>query len=131
VEAIECPTMLCSGYGEHNIQGIGDKHTPLIHNVMNTDVVVGGPTRPVTCPICCSAAMSGAATWRAAQDRSDVVTFDDIGIRPANIVAAIKLAKHLEFGATTIMTVATDSAQLYASERQSFLAPPPAMDLMK
>ena len=33
--------MLCNGYGEHNIQGIGDKHIPLIHNVMNTDVVVG------------------------------------------------------------------------------------------
>jgi len=32
--------MLCNGYGEHNIQGIGDKHIPLIHNVMNTDVVV-------------------------------------------------------------------------------------------
>ena len=41
VEAIECPTMLCNGYGEHNIQGIGDKHIPLIHNVMNTDLVVG------------------------------------------------------------------------------------------
>ncbi len=32
--------MLENGYGEHNIQGIGDKHIPLIHNVMNTDVVV-------------------------------------------------------------------------------------------
>jgi hypothetical protein len=55
----------------------------------------------------------------------DVVrTFDDIGISGlANIVAAIKLAKHLEFGADdVVMTVATDSAQLYASERQSFLA---------
>ena len=41
VEALECPTMLCNGYGEHNIQGIGDKHIPLIHNVMNTDLVVG------------------------------------------------------------------------------------------
>ena len=41
VEAIECPTMLYNGYGEHNIQGIGDKHIPLIHNVMNTDVVIG------------------------------------------------------------------------------------------
>jgi hypothetical protein len=29
-----------NGFGEHNIQGIGDKHIPLIHNVMNTDVVV-------------------------------------------------------------------------------------------
>ena len=33
--------MLQNGFGEHNIQGIGDKHIPLIHNVMNTDVVVG------------------------------------------------------------------------------------------
>src|SRR3989440_5804170 len=41
VEALECPTMLNNGYGEHNIQGIGDKHIPLIHNVMNTDVVIG------------------------------------------------------------------------------------------
>src|SRR5579862_7494041 len=41
VEALECPTMLSNGYGEHNIQGIGDKHIPLIHNVMNTDFVVG------------------------------------------------------------------------------------------
>ena len=39
VEALECPTLLCNGFGEHNIQGIGDKHIPYIHNVMNTDVV--------------------------------------------------------------------------------------------
>ena len=40
VEALECPTMLRNGFGEHNIQGIGDKHIPLIHNVHNTDFVV-------------------------------------------------------------------------------------------
>src|SRR5262249_55046380 len=40
-EAVECPTLLSNGYGEHNIQGIGDKHVPLIHNVMNTDAVIG------------------------------------------------------------------------------------------
>ncbi|MGQ0849728.1 MAG: pyridoxal-phosphate dependent enzyme [Actinomycetota bacterium] len=39
-EAFECPTMLYNGYGEHNIQGIGDKHIPLIHNVGNTDDAV-------------------------------------------------------------------------------------------
>src|SRR5262244_3164385 len=38
-EALECPTMLYNGFGDHNIQGIGDKHIPLIHNVMNTDIV--------------------------------------------------------------------------------------------
>ena len=41
VEALECPTLTENGFGEHNIQGIGDKHVPLIHNVMNTDAVVG------------------------------------------------------------------------------------------
>ena len=39
-EALECPTMLWNGFGEHNIQGIGDKHIPLIHNVLNTDVAL-------------------------------------------------------------------------------------------
>jgi cysteine synthase A len=39
-EALECPTMLYNGFGEHNIQGIGDKHIPFIHNVTNTDVAV-------------------------------------------------------------------------------------------
>ena len=39
VEALECPTLLRNGFGEHNIQGIGDKHIPYIHNVMSTDIV--------------------------------------------------------------------------------------------
>ena len=30
VEAAECPTLLENGFGEHNIQGIGDKHVPLL-----------------------------------------------------------------------------------------------------
>ena len=39
-EAVQCPTMIYNGFGEHNIQGIGDKHVPLIHNAMNTDFIV-------------------------------------------------------------------------------------------
>ena len=54
VEAVECPTMLYNGYGEHNIQGIGDKHIPLIHNVMNTDLVVGVSDQAPTHSMCCS-----------------------------------------------------------------------------
>ena len=41
VEALECPTLLYNGFGDHNIQGIGDKHVPFIHNVMATDYVIG------------------------------------------------------------------------------------------
>src|SRR5262249_24240661 len=40
VEGLGSAHHLDNGYGEHNIQGIGDKHIPLIHNVMNSDVVV-------------------------------------------------------------------------------------------
>src|SRR5262249_57230724 len=36
VEAIECPTMLCNGYGEHNIPCIGEKHISPIPNGNNT-----------------------------------------------------------------------------------------------
>ncbi|MFW5887866.1 MAG: pyridoxal-5'-phosphate-dependent protein subunit beta, partial [Bacteriovoracia bacterium] len=41
VEALECPTLLYNGFGGHNIQGIGDKHVPYVHNVMNTDFAIG------------------------------------------------------------------------------------------
>ena len=89
-----------NGYGEHNIQGIGDKHIPLIHNVMNTDFVdrrLGSqsPTRST----CCSTTRSAAAISPSGGSsiRRWSRQFDDIGISGiANIVAAIKLAKHLD-----------------------------------
>ncbi|MGB6679897.1 MAG: pyridoxal-phosphate dependent enzyme [Candidatus Bathyarchaeia archaeon] len=39
-EALQCPTLLRAGYGDHRIEGIGDKHVPWIHNVKNTDMVI-------------------------------------------------------------------------------------------
>jgi cysteine synthase len=125
VEAIECPTMLCNGYGEHNIQGIGDKHIPLIHNVMNTDLVVGVSDLASDSLNLLFGGNVGRSylAGRRKIDPEVVGSFDDIGISGlANIVAAIKVAKHLDLDAQdVIMTVATDSALLYASERQSFL----------
>lgn len=41
IESLECPTLLYNGFGEHNIQSIGDKHQPYIHNVFDTDNVIG------------------------------------------------------------------------------------------
>jgi cysteine synthase A len=126
VEAIECPTMLCNGYGQHNIQGIGDKHIPLIHNVMNTDVVVGVSDLASDSLNVLFGGNVGRAylAGRRKIDADVIGAFDDIGITGlANIVAAIKVAKHFDLGADDVlMTVATDSASLYASERQSFLA---------
>lgn len=125
VEAIECPTMLMNGYGEHNIQGIGDKHIPLIQNVMNTDVVVGVSDRS-------SDALnilfneSVGRDYLVARQRVDpelVTQLSHIGLSGiANIVAAIKLAKRLELGESdAIMTIATDSSELYVSERAAHL----------
>ena len=28
-----------NGFGDHRIEGIGDKHVPWVHNVRNTDAV--------------------------------------------------------------------------------------------
>ena len=125
-EALECPTMLCNGYGEHNIQGIGDKHIPLIHNVMNTDMVVGVSDLASDSLNVLFGGNIGRSylVGRRKIDPQVAGAFDDIGISGlANIVAAVKVARHLDLGRDdVIMTVATDSAALYASERQAFLA---------
>ena len=126
VEAIECPTMLCNGYGEHNIQGIGDKHIPLIHNVMNTDLVVGVSDRSSDALNLLFNDNTGRAYLSSRQniDPALVRQLDNLGISGnANIIAAIKIARHFELGASdAIITIATDSASLYDSERKSYLA---------
>ena len=68
VEALECPTMLCNGFGEHNIQGIGDKHIPYIHNVMGTDVVTAVSDRSTDAARCavqhCRGTSRARPAWR-------------------------------------------------------------------
>lgn len=123
VEALECPTMLENGYGEHNIQGIGDKHIPLIHNVMNTDVVIAvSDTYPDRLNLLFNSE-TGKEYLRQRNDLDPAVLaqFEEVGISGfANIVAAIKLARRMSFGPDdVIMTVATDSARLYTTEMDS------------
>ena len=126
VEALECPTMLYNGYGEHNIQGIGDKHIPLIHNVMNTDVVVGVSDRSTDALDVLFNTEVGR-DYLATRRRIDpelVAALDGLGLSGiANVLAAIKTAKRLDLTQSdVIVTVATDSAAMYASERERCLA---------
>ncbi len=120
VEALECPTLMLNGYGEHNIQGIGDKHVPLIHNVMNTDAVVGVSDRSSDQLYLLFNTPRGrdylARRRGVAQDAIDA--FTSLGLSGiANVVAAIRVARHYELGADdVVMTVATDNAALYASQ---------------
>ena len=126
VEALECPTMLMNGYGEHNIQGIGDKHIPLIHNVINTDLVAGVSDRSSDAlNLLFNDSVGREYLIRRQKIAPALVTsLDHLGLSSiANIVAAIKIAKRLELGASdAIITIATDGAALYASERARFLA---------
>jgi cysteine synthase len=126
VEASESPTLLRNGFGEHNIQGIGDKHVPYIHNVMNTDIVTGVSDRSTGALDLLFNSEHGSAylTDRRHIDPEVTAELKHLGLSGiANLVAAIKIAKRLEFGEDDVLlTVATDSAALYTSERRKFMA---------
>jgi cysteine synthase len=124
-EALECPTMLRNGFGEHNIQGIGDKHIPLIHNVMNTDLVVAVSDRATDRLLVLFNTEIGR---RYLEERRGVpeATLDQLpalGISSiCNILLAVKAAKRLGLGPEdAVVTVATDGAALYGSEVQKVL----------
>ena len=125
VEAWECPTMLLNGFGEHNIQGIGDKRIPLIHNVMNTDVATAVSDR---------ATDQVGVLWNTDEGRRYLVErrgvpaalveqLADIGLSGiCNVLAAIKTAKYFDMGPhDVVVTVATDGYALYGSERDKAL----------
>ncbi|SVD63279.1 uncharacterized protein METZ01_LOCUS416133, partial [marine metagenome] len=120
VEATECPTLLNNGYGEHNIQGIGDKHVPLIHNVMNTDFVVGisdQATNNLNLMFNTDIGKEYLISKKGF-DSNFVNRLPEFGFSTiANILASIKLAQYMKLGADdAIITVATDGADLYLSE---------------
>ncbi len=117
-EALQCPTMLNNGYGSHRIEGIGDKHIPWVHNVKNTDMVIA---------IDDEAPMTLIRLFNEPTGRAYLV---EQGISPelvnqlwllgisgiANLLSAIKFAKHYQLGKNdVVMTVATDSMELYQS----------------
>ena len=120
VEALECPTLLYNGYGEHNIQGIGDKHVPLIHNVMGTDFVIGVSDRGSDALNVVFNTVAGRAYLSRHRHvgQQSLGSLDDLGLSSiANILGAIKYAKYMGLGADDIvLTVATDGAAMYRSE---------------
>ena len=120
VEALECPTMLENGFGEHNIQGIGDKHIPLIHNVMNTDYVVAVSDRATDQLNVVFNTAEGRAFLadRRGVSQELLDQLASLGLSSiCNVVAAIKVARQARLGPDDLLlTVATDGAPMYASE---------------
>ncbi len=117
-EAVQCPTILYNGFGEHRIEGIGDKHIPWVHNVKNTDLAVG---------------LDDEATMsiiRLFNEPAGVSYLVDQGVKPdlveqlpllgisgvGNMLMAIKMAKYYEMTSRdVIVTVGTDSMEMYGS----------------
>ena len=117
-EAVQCPTILYNGFGEHRIEGIGDKHIPWVHNVKNTDMAIGVDDE---------ATISLTRLFNEPAGKAYLV---DQGVKPelveqlslfgisciGNMVATIKMAKHYEMGSGDVLvTVGTDSMEMYQS----------------
>ncbi len=124
VEALEVPTMLYNGFGDHNIQGIGDKHVPLIHNVTNTDLIVGisdKATDQLDVAFNTPAGLRALERQGVDPDLGSMLT--NLGYSSiCNILAAIKAAKHWDLGQDDMLvTVATDGSELYNSEREKVM----------
>lgn len=126
VEAAECPTLLENGFGEHNIQGIGDKHVPYIHNVMNTDLVAAVSDRQTDRLLVLFNTEAGRRylVERRGIDAGLVARLGDLGLSSlCNLIAAIKTARHYHLGEDDIIiTVATDGAAMYGSEIEKTIA---------
>ncbi|MDD2371357.1 MAG: pyridoxal-5-phosphate-dependent protein subunit beta [Firmicutes bacterium] len=117
-EATQCPTLTQNGFGDHYIEGIGDKHVPWIHNVKNSDMLMAiddedalALFRLVNEPV----GQEYLKSIGVKQDVLDKLTW--IGVSgAANIIMAHKFAKYYELTEDDcILTVLTDSADMYQS----------------
>ncbi len=117
-EALQCPTILNNGFGEHRREGIGDKHIPWVHNVRNTDVVTA-----IDDEACVRIARlfnepEGKKVLAQYGVKKEVI--EQLGLLGfsgiSNLLSAIKTARHFEMGKDdVIVTVFTDSMELYGS----------------
>lgn len=117
-EALQCPTLLFNGFGDHRIEGIGDKHVPWIHNVKNTDVVLAIDDEA---PVNLVRLFNEPAGRQYLAERGVppelLERLDWIGISGvANLLGAIKFAKYFELGpGDIVLTILTDSMEMYHS----------------
>jgi cysteine synthase len=117
-EALQCPTLLENGFGDHRIEGIGDKHVPWVHNVRNTDLVVAIDDCEPMALIRLFNDPAGRAFLRKRGVPEKVVSkLDWLGISGiSNLLTCIKVAKWFELDQRDILfTVFTDSMDLYGS----------------
>jgi hypothetical protein len=119
-EPAECSTLISNGFGRHRIQGVGDGHIPLIHNVMNTDAAVGVSDRDVSGLFALFNTETGRnyLIERRGVEAALVLRLADLGLSSiCNLIAAIKTARYFDLGEDDlVLSVATDGSELYRSE---------------
>lgn len=124
-EALQCPTLLYNGFGAHRIEGIGDKHIPWIHNIKNTDLVMGIDDAATMNLIRLFNEEEGQDYLEQRGVPAGIISqLPLLGISGvANLLSAIKLANYYEMGPNDIvLTVATDSMAMYKSRLQELEA---------
>src|SRR5208282_6882235 len=117
-EALQCPTLLMNGFGDHRIEGIGDKHVPWVHNVRNTDAVAAIDDEDCMRILRLFNEPAGQKHLASLGVKaSELKSLPLLGISSiCNLLAAIKTAKHFELTERdVIFTVFTDSTELYGS----------------
>lgn len=117
-EALQCPTILENGFGDHRIEGIGDKHVPWIHNLRDTDIAIGVDDElPIRLMRFFNAPAGRELLAANGVPEALLQRLDWLGISSiANLVAAIKFAKYYELGPQdVVVTVFTDSMSMYGS----------------
>ncbi|MFH2052429.1 MAG: pyridoxal-phosphate dependent enzyme, partial [bacterium] len=124
-EALQCPTLFAFGFGGHRIEGIGDKHVPWIHNVRNTDMVIAVDDQQTMDLLRLFNEEAGHRALQEAGVSADLTArLPLLGISSiCNLVAAIQTARYCELdGRDVILTVLTDSADMYRSRLEDLTA---------
>ena len=120
-EALQCPTLLQNGFGDHRIEGIGDKHVPWVHDCKETDFVVAiDDDVPMRLLRLFNEEKGRTALVAEGVPGELVSELDLLGISGiGNLIGAIKFAKYSELTEEDIVvTIATDSMALYGSRLQ-------------
>ena len=120
-EALQCPTLLQNGYGEHRIEGIGDKHVPWVHDCRETDFVIAVDDEiPMRLLRLYNEEKGRKALVAKGLSEELAAELDLLGISGiGNVITAVKFAKYYELTENdVVVTIATDSMQLYGSRLQ-------------
>ena len=118
-EALQCPTILDNGFGDHRVEGIGDKHIPWVHNVKNTDMAIAIDDNDSMALLRLFNEPEGKAylLGELGMTKEEVEQLSYMGISGiTNMLCAIKFAKYYELTEKDVVaTVLTDSVEMYIS----------------